>query len=455
MMPALVTLRPAGPSNTPVLAAPRYHLLPGTPPLVFLVNGSRLFEVDEAFHSALQSGDADAERELFAAAGIGSTPADPATDLRAPTAVSLNIAQACNLSCTYCYADEGKFGKRPQLMSEAVALAAIDQLFSRARGPRVTLGFIGGEPFLNRPVLHAAVEYAARKARDIGKLVGFSVTSNGTLLTVKDVELLRRHSFAVTISLDGDASVNDSQRKTRNGASSWSIALSRLEGVLRDPAGVRLAARATITREDLRVLERVEVLSSLGFQDVGVSPLRTSAVPALALREDDWPTLLEEMIRAAEAEWSRVDGGSALRFSNLAIALKEIHRGSGRRLPCGAGANYASIDANGEYFTCHRTIGDPRFSLGATAPNLTAQERFVTSRDVDHQHECRSCWARYLCGGGCHAEVTNAGRSGCDYIRGWLEYCLRSYDRLLRMRPHFFEPANAGGEHLNGPHFSS
>jgi uncharacterized protein len=41
-----------------------------------------------------------------------------------------------------------------------------------------------------------------------------------------------------------------------------------------------------------------------------------------------------------------------------------------------------------------------------------------------------SCWARYLCGGGCHHEVIARGRPACDYIRGWLHYCLGAYLRL-------------------------
>jgi hypothetical protein len=56
-----------------------------------------------------------------------------------------------------------------------------------------------------------------------------------------------------------------------------------------------------------------------------------------------------------------------LSFSNLAIAMKQLHAGSAKPLPCGSAANYVSVSAQGEYFTCHRTIGDSRLSLGTTA----------------------------------------------------------------------------------------
>jgi uncharacterized protein len=140
------------------------------------------------------------------------------------------------------------------------------------------------------------------------------------------------------------------------------------------------------------------------------------------------------MIRASEIEWTRIQSGQHWRFSNLATAVKQIHQGAARPLPCGSVANYVSVSARGEYYTCHRTIGDRRFYLGSGEASANHRSRFLAERHVDRQEPCRSCWARYLCGGGCHAEVIN-GRSGCDYIRDWLDYCLRFYDRVLRFRP--------------------
>ena len=215
------------------------------------------------------------------------------------------------------------------------------------------------------------------------------------------------------------------------------MAMRAITPLLRDPGRARVAARATITRQDLQVVERVDALLRAGFAEVGVSPLRTSPDAQLALRDQDWSLFLNEMVRAAEVEWQRVCDGSQFRFSNLAVALRQLHAGYCKPLPCGSAASYVSVSARGEYFTCHRTIDDPRFALGNTATGLSQnrRENFLRSRHVDRQEPCRSCWARYLCGGGCHAEVLSAGRSGCDYIRGWLEYCLRFYDRTLRQFP--------------------
>jgi uncharacterized protein len=417
-------------------------LIRGERPLAFVVEQSRLYAVEDAFFAELWSGNPEAEQELLKSTGLPSRRDSFTSGLPEPAAISLNLAQSCNLSCGYCYADEGKFGGKARFMPFEVARRAIDRLIDGAAGRRVTVGFIGGEPFLNREVLHQSVAYAKHQAQSRQVKLGFSVTTNATLLNDEDVELIRTNPFVVSVSLDGGPELNNRHRRARNGGSGFAAALSGLRPLLENPGRARLAVRATITRDDLRVAERIECLAEAGFVEIGVSPLRTSPDPSLVLGGQDWSKLLEEMIRASEREWQRVRAGARFRFSNLSNALKQIHAGSAKPLPCGSAANYVSVSAQGEYFTCHRTIDDSKFALGSADAGLSQERReaFLSARHVDRQEPCRTCWARYLCGGGCHAEVMRAGRSGCDFIRGWLEYCLTFYGRVLRERPELLGP---------------
>jgi uncharacterized protein len=420
---------------------PWFHLISGEKSLVFLMANSSLFEVSPDFFAKLEQGNVDAIAELQANVPFARSVVSPWLADRAPSAISLNLAQSCNLACSYCYADEGRFGGKQRFMSVEVAVKMIERTIEQAQGRRITIGFIGGEPFLNRATLYRSVEYATELAARCGISVGFSVTTNGTLLDRSDIELLKQHSFAVSVSIDGDAMIHDLHRSDHHGAGSFATVVDRLRPLLDHPGRSKIAARATVTRTDLRVLERVEALSAIGFQEIGVSPLRTSPDPNLTFNAEDWSIFLQEMIRVAEAEWLRLLAGQDLRFSNLAIALREIHRGSCRPLPCGSADNYVSVSAEGNYFTCHRTIDQDEFALGtfADGPSQTARAEFLQARTVDRQEPCRSCWARYLCGGGCHAEVIASGRHSCDYIRGWLDYCLRYYDRVLSERPEIFD----------------
>ena len=414
-------------------AQPWYHLLAGPQPAVLVVPGSMLFALDGDAFAALDRGDLGALSELRSY--ILAAPVGPG-ELPPVTALSLNVAQACNMSCSYCYADEGRFRGTARLMERDVAFRGIDWLTANAAGQAVTVGFIGGEPFLNRALVHECVEYARTVADRAGVVVRFSITTNATLLREDDIRLLRENRFAVTVSIDGGP-FHNRHRRLRSSKESAAAAVSGIAPLLTDPGGARVAARATVTRNDLDVIARLAWLREIGFPEAGVAPVRTSPRPDLIFREEDWPTFLENMIAAADIELDRVEADGQPFFSNLWVGLREIHRGAARALPCGSAASYLSLDAIGNFYSCHRTIAAPGFDMGSLDYGIDAAARraFLESRHVDSQEPCASCWARYLCGGGCHAEVAAAGCAGCDYIRGWLDHCLRTYLYVLDRHP--------------------
>ncbi len=143
--------------------------------------------------------------------------------------------------------------------------------------------------------------------------------------------------------------------------------------------------------------------------------------------------MLGEMIDCGREFERRALAGERYPFANLVNALREIHRGTHRPYPCGAGAGYLGVSADGELSACHRFVGDEDGAMGSLARRHRPRPPGATgspTRHVHRQEPCSSCWARYLCGGGCHHEVIHRGRPACDYIRGWLHYCLDAYLRL-------------------------
>ena len=412
---------------------PWFHLVAGAPPAVLVVPDSMLFDLDDEAFAALSRGDPEALAELRSYVGPARI---ESSELPPVTALSLNVAQACNMSCAYCYANEGRFGGTARLMGKDVAFRGIDMLIGDAAGRAVTVGFIGGEPFLNRTLVHDCVNYARAAAARAGIGLRFAVTTNATLLRDEDIRLLRDNRFAVTVSIDGGPPHNR-HRQFHGGRDTATAVASGIAPLLADPGEARVAARATVTRDDLDVVGRIAWLNELGFAEAGVAPVRTSPRDELILRGDDWSVFLQNMIMASRIELDRVSSGGQPRFSNLWVALREIHRGAARPLPCGSAVSYLSLDANGQFHSCHRTVDTPGFGMGSLENGVEAAARhaFLASRHVDTQEPCASCWARYLCGGGCHAEVAAAGRSGCDYIRGWLDHCLRTYLYVLDRHP--------------------
>jgi uncharacterized protein len=351
-----------------------------------------------------------------------------------PQCISLNVSSSCNLSCGYCYAARGAFGgAQTSPMEWATAQAAIDRLIAGADASApVTIGFMGGEPFVNRKLIHRAVAYGAAEAARRGLDIRYSVTTNGTLLEADDIDMMRRHPFAVTVSLDGGASVQDRARpRWSDKAGTFESIVERVKPLLSRPGLARVAARATVTRDHFELQARLDALLGLGFPEVGFSPLRVGPHGSGALRDEDWPEYLAALVAVARLELERYKCGMPIRLTNFAVALKQIHRGASLPYPCGAGGGYFSVSAQGRWYACHRAIGDPDFELGSNEGLDAGRRRsFLASRHVHAQTDCSSCWARYLCSGGCHQEAKARTAASCTFIRGWLDFCLAAYCEL-------------------------
>lgn len=425
-------------------AAPAFHRFRSSAgEHVLIVRHSRIFDLPAEAAAVFDAGAGEAHA-LADALGLTTVTEDPleAVAAPAPQSLSLNVSSSCNLTCSYCYAGRGAFGGRqPEPMTWDVARAAIDRLLAVADpGAPITIGFLGGEPFVNRTLIHEAVEYAAAAARQRGLDLRFSVTTNGTLIRAEDVAMLRSHPFAVTVSIDGGADVQNAQRPTASGKDSFALLGAGTEALLREPGRARLSARATVTRHRLELTERFRAIVDLGFPEIGFSPLRTGGDAEGALRGADWVDYLDGLVRLARWEVDVARDGGPIRLTNLAVALEQLHRGASAPYPCGAGGGYFSVSAAGKWYACHRAIGTPSYELGDNdGLDDTRRSRFLTERHVHAQAACATCWARYLCSGGCHQEASARTESSCGFIRGWLHFCLEAYCELADRRPDYFE----------------
>lgn len=406
---------------------------------LLVVRHSRVFDLPEKLGD---SSVLDALATSLGADAVGEAPLE-AIVRPTPQAISLNVSSACNLACTYCYADRGAFaGKQDEAMTIARARDAIDRLFASAdpRAP-ITVGFLGGEPFVGRALIHDAVAWASTHAAARGLDVRFSVTTNGTLLDDADVALLRAHPFAVTISIDGARATQDRQRPLAGGKGSFLRVVNGTSALLASPGKARVQARATVRARTTSLEDDFAALLALGFREVGFSPLRASTQDADVIRGTGWRTYLDALVAVARAEIERAKKGHAVRLANLAIALEQIERGVASPYPCGAGGGYFSVAASGDWYACHRAIGDDAFAMDRDgALDDARRDAFLAARHVHAQTDCRTCWARYLCSGGCHQEASTREPASCDFVRDWLTFCLGAYCELDAARPDFFAP---------------
>ncbi len=428
---------------------PSFHLFESMGDHVLIPDGSRIYKIDKnirlRLEELLSKNDQTGidqwleENDLQSLGTIGDEilPNPPLTS------ISLAIAQKCNLGCSYCYAQEGGFGVKAKNMPLEKAISAVDLLFAQNHtSNKMNIAFLGGEPLANREALQAVTRYAKERAVVESKRINFSITTNGTLLTEDDANFFECYGFSVTVSLDGVGEIHDRLRPFKGGKGSYERIIRNVEPLLALQKNMQVSARVTVTPVNLHLMETLDELIRLGFHSVGFSPMLSSPGGNDEMDSFSLQNMLENMIACGQEFEKNLIRGKRYPFSNMSTALKEIHRGTHRPYPCGAGAGYLGVSAGGELAACHRFVENEKGYFGNLTDGIDRkiQQAWLTERHVHRQEPCKSCWARYLCGGGCHHEVINRGRPACDYIRGWLHYVLQSYTRILDQCPDFFYP---------------
>lgn len=421
------------------------HLIKGAGKTqLFIPNGSKLYQIKpetEAYLTSLMElKDEKAIQFELVALGLDAPALIRDNPLQDPPlhALSLAIAQKCNMGCSYCYADQGDFGGPAKKMSLDMAKRSIDLLInSRDKGDNVQLTFLGGEPLMNRQGLRSATEYAANLAAQRQVNIKFSMTSNGTLMRAEDARFFEEYRFAITISLDGLKEDHDKLRPFKNGSGTFNQIIEKIQPLLTLQKNMQVSARVTVTPDNMNLAEVLDKFIAMGFHSVGFSPLLKSSNGQKEMSPEDLQHLLAGMIECGLKFEHATLQGKRYPFLNMVNALKEIGKGTHRPYPCGAGAGYMGVSADGELAACHRFVNEPKGKMGTVEGGIDPklQNSWLAERHVHNQSPCTSCWARYLCGGSCHHEVIDKGRTACDYIRGWLHFAIQSHERINRLVP--------------------
>lgn len=336
-------------------------------------------------------------------------------------ALCLHVAHTCNLNCSYCFASQGKFNGERGLMSFETGKAALDFLMDNSGDRRnLEVDFFGGEPLMNWQVVKDLVKYARSVEKERGKNFRFTLTTNGLGIDDDVIEFANKEMHNVVLSLDGRKEVHDRLRRTINDQGSYDMIVPKFKKMVESRGGKNYYMRGTFTHNNVDFTEDIFHMADLGFTELSMEPVVCSPDDPAALTEADLPVLFEQYEILAKEMIKRKKAGNGFTFYHYMIDLGHGPCIYKRISGCGSGTEYFAVTPWGDLYPCHQFVGDENYKMGDIWNGITKEEirQDFKMCNVYAREECKDCWARLYCSGGCAANAYHATGD----IKGVYEY---------------------------------
>ena len=346
-------------------------------------------------------------------------------------ALCLHIAHTCNLNCDYCFASQGKYHGERAVMSFEVGKRALDFLVENSGSRRnLEVDFFGGEPLMNFDVVKELVAYARSIEKEKNKNFRFTLTTNGVLIDDDVIDFANREMSNVVLSLDGRKEIHDRHRVDYAGNGSWERIVPKFQRLVESRGGKNYYMRGTFTHENPDFLEDIKVMLDLGFSELSMEPVVCAEGDPAELTREDLPIVLDQYEKLAELMIEREREGRPFTFYHYMIDLTGGPCIYKRISGCGSGTEYMAVTPWGDLYPCHQFVGEEKYKLGDIyegVTNTAAQCEFAEC-NVYARPECRDCWARLYCSGGCAANAYHSTGSvkgvykyGCELFKKRME----------------------------------
>ena len=318
----------------------------------------------------------------------------------------LHVAHDCNLRCGYCFADTGDFGGHRALMSKEVAQKAIEfAIKGSKKRHNLELDLFGGEPLMNMPVVKFIVDYVRKREKETGKNIKLTLTTNGTLLTDEIVTYLNDNRVMLVLSLDGSKKTHDHMRPYPGHLGSFDKAVEGFKKVIESRRGRNYYLRGTYTHYNPHFADDVLAMLEVG-SEISMEPVVGTNEPDV-LTEDDWQILDKEYEKLARIYLDKRRKGIPFDFFHFNVALDNGPCVAKRLAGCGAGHEYYAITPEGDIYPCHQFVGQEEYKIGSVytgIENTAIREEFANC-NVYTKPDCKKCWAKFYCSGGCMANA--------------------------------------------------
>lgn len=324
----------------------------------------------------------------------------------------LTLTNSCNLSCKYCYAEtdsknqSGDTTKRRLTKSIKDYFLRLDPQEKRD----CTIGFSGGcEPTCRFDLLKYAVEIAEDEAFRRDMKVHFVMTTNGQY-SDEVAEFINQHFSKVSLSFDGPKHIQNTQRPSKVGKDSFDLVFKNARFLY--GSRVEWLLNAVVTEYSVDYMDEIACFFTHHFAntpiDFALMDMVNDNVSIKPPKRSDF----EQHCMELEQQYPHVVKKVKKHFTQL----KDVE--------CNAisSKNWYVSDA-GIISSCIRAAleEDSIFTIGhynddeSVTLNEEAMDK-LGEFSIHKDETCQSCFAKYLCGGGC-PYLREHGQWNCDQVR--------------------------------------
>lgn len=321
--------------------------------------------------------------------------------------LTLNVANACNMNCGYCYANGGTYHSGENLMTMETARRAVD-VFAARYGEIGSIKFIGGEPLLNKKVVCGVCDYVRKKLDDkeIPAMPDFIIATNGTILDDELIDYSIRYNWRVGLSFDGPEYIHNMVRTFRDGSTTVSLIkqnIARWKAATngRCPSSVNACYSGVHQQNGISVTDAVKYMKEeLGIEKVNIVPVDASKDSSFALTDSAcFSDAIREILDASSGDYRKY---MFTKLKKLEKILR-IHRSMPAHI-CKAGLTTFGVSAGGVVSPCHMLTDENGFYMGNVrdedvfqSDRFLAVQKKLEEYDRYHDQKCGSCFANRLC----------------------------------------------------------
>ena len=354
-------------------------------------------------------------------------------------AICLHVAHGCNMDCEYCFAGKGEYSGKSGIMSLEVGKRALDYLVENSGSRRhLEVDFFGGEPLINWDVCKELVKYGRELEKKHDKIFNFTLTTNGVLIDDDVIDFTNREMGNVVLSMDGRRETHDRMRHSKSGGGTYDSIMDNFRALVdsRTEEGAERRSkeyymRGTYTAYNKDFSRDVIAMADLGFRETSIEPVVSDPDVPYALHEEDLPQLFEEYEKLALEMLEREKRGEGFNFYHYTVDLTGGPCIYKRVSGCGVSTEYLAVTPTGDLYPCHQFVGDDEMIVGNIYEGITHPETvdmFRGNNNLYTRDECRNCWAKLYCAGGCAAnnyhsngDINKVYKFGCELQRKRIE----------------------------------